>query len=240
MRRFISAVFAALGLLSLAACATPEIPYDRDAAKDIKTIGVITPRFPTDPSVHLASTPGQSFGLIGALVDAGIQSSRETRFKSMVQSQNFVAESAFLASLTTSLQAAGYQTSAVTLKHDQNDFVAVYPKDRVPQVDAFLDVVVSSYGYAAAGVMNDTPFRPWVTLKVRMVGAKDSAVLMQNTVTYNPIGPGIARGKAISIAPNPAYQFQTSDMLMGDPPRAVEGMRSSLDQTAQTIAQLLK
>ncbi len=238
MRRFISAVFAALSLFSLSACGIPEIPYDRDAAKNIKSVGIITPRFPADPTVHLASSPGQSFGLVGALVDAGIQASRESRFKSAMQGQNFQAEDLFLASLTASLKAVGYETSTVTLKHDQNDFVAVYPKDRLPQVDAFLDVVVSSYGYAAAGVMGDTPYRPWMTLKIRMVEAKNSAVLMQNTVLYNPIGG--PRGKTISIAPNPAFQFSSSDILVSDAPRAVEGLRNALDQTAQTIGQLLK
>lgn len=64
--------------LAISACATlPQIPYDRTAAGNPKTIRVLTPAAPEKASVVLAATVGQSFGLIGALIDAGMQSSRE-------------------------------------------------------------------------------------------------------------------------------------------------------------------
>ena len=63
MNRFFAAAALAAIAVWLGSCATkPEIPYDRGSAS-IHTIGIITPAFPDGPSVALASTVGQSFGL---------------------------------------------------------------------------------------------------------------------------------------------------------------------------------
>jgi hypothetical protein len=73
------------GLVALAGCAgAPAVPYDRATAGDIKTIGVLTPSFPDHPYVILASSVGQHLGLIGALVDAGMRSSRESSFGTLL------------------------------------------------------------------------------------------------------------------------------------------------------------
>ena len=99
--------------LGLSACASiPEIPYDRSSAADVKTIGVVTPGFPDDASVVVAATPGQSFGLIGALIDAGIESNHEARLKAILEKENFSAKDRFMQSLTTGLEARGYAVVA--------------------------------------------------------------------------------------------------------------------------------
>ena len=56
--------------VTLGGCTVPKIPFDRSAAGHVRTIGIVTPGFPSGPSVELASSVGQSFGLIGALVGA--------------------------------------------------------------------------------------------------------------------------------------------------------------------------
>src|SRR5258706_14413214 len=81
--------------LFLAACQTlPQVPYDRATAGNIKTINVITPATPDRPRVVLASSIGQSLGLIGALVDAGLQDNRETKFQAVVSARNFKGQEA--------------------------------------------------------------------------------------------------------------------------------------------------
>src|ERR1700693_4219214 len=96
--------FIALAMtLALAACSTPpEIPYDH-ATSAVHTIGLVTPGFPSGPTVFLASDVGQSFGLVGGLIDASMQSNRETRFTAILASQQFVASDQFSIQLTDAL-----------------------------------------------------------------------------------------------------------------------------------------
>jgi hypothetical protein len=233
--RFLCAVIAA-GLL--AACALQPIPYDRTSSGEIKTIGIITPAMPSRPAVVLASSVGQSFGLIGGLIDAGMQENRETKFKTVIEPHNFSATDACLQELTARLQEQGYTVVSVPVQRTKHGFEDKYPVESEPKVDAYLDLVVS-YGYITAGV-GSTPYRPIVYMTARLVRATDATVLMQDAVSYNAIGPYGANKKAITLAPDPTYQFPNFDKLVGDPATAVKGMQVSLERSASTLGQLLK
>jgi hypothetical protein len=230
-----AAAGAALGLL-LAGCAgVPEIPYDKTVASQIKTIGLVTPRFPDGPDVILASSIGQSFGLIGALVDAGIKANRDSQFKALLNAQNFSEPDLLAQELTTGLQAEGYTVVPLPAQRDQPDFLKQYPP---AAVDAYLDVVGLAYGYIAAGITSTLPYRPFVTLRVRLVKAQDSSVLMQDFVVYNPVGPAIPP-HIVTIAPDPAQQYVDFDSLVADPPGAIKGMQTATDKTVETVDKLL-
>lgn len=231
------ALAVAGALLVLGACAAPEIPFDRTHGNEIQTIGVVTPKFPNGAVVVLASTVGQSFGLVGALIDAGMEASRESKFKAILEQQNFSEQDVFLAKLTSSLQSAGYTVATVAIQRQGTTFQASYPIGQEPKVDAYLDLVVTGYGYIAAGVGNSTPYRPICQVRARLVSAKDSSVLMQDLVTYNPYG---GTDKMVTIAPDPAVQYTTFDQLVADPNGAVKGLQSATEQTADTVGRLLQ
>ncbi len=238
VRKAWTAVFFA-AVLAVGGCAAPEIPFDRTSSPDIKTIGVITPAFPSGPTVALASSVGQSFGLIGALIDAGMQGNRETQFGQVIVGHNFAALDTFVATLGGELQKQGYSVTTVSLKHDKPDFLGHYPppdESSGTRVDAYLDIVVIGYGYVAAGIGSSTPYRPEMALRVRLVRAKDASVLMQDMVIYNPIG---SPSKIVTIAPDPKYEFTDFDALMGSPDRAVEGVRTAIEESARTTIGLL-
>ncbi|MFD2263933.1 hypothetical protein ACFSM5_13610 [Lacibacterium aquatile] len=231
----------------LAACTTPPVPFDASAEK-IQTIGVLPPRISNTASVQLATSVGQSFGLIGALVDAGMQADRDSKFKQIADANNIQVQTIFLTALSDRLQQLGYKTAPIAFNRDAQtstqasnaagtEFIAVYPKTSDPAVDAYLDLVVLGYGYRAAGIRDETPYRPMFEAKVRLVDAKTSAVLMQDHLSYNPI---IQDKNIVSIAPDPAYAFTTFDILMANPEKAVTGLKSATEQTASTIANLLK
>lgn len=240
MRRTLSLVaLFAVATLVVGCQAIPEVPYDRSSSQDIKTIGVVTPKFPDDPNVILASTVGQSFGLVGALIDAGMQANRESRLKSALGATNFAARDAFLNSVTAALQAQGYTVTMIPTSREKDDFLSVYPTDVL--VDAYLDLVTPRYGYLAAGISDSTPYRPIFAVKARLVRARDSSVLMQDTVVYNPVTPNASPVKGvITVAPNPALQFVNFGSLESNPELAARGLRSAMDECAQTVAQLLK
>lgn len=223
---------------ALAGCSTlPEIPYDRMTAGEIRSIGIVSPKFPNEASVILATSVGQSFGLVGAVIDAGLQEGRESSFKKMVDTQNFAAQNAFMQQLTAMLQEHGYTVSDTTAARRQDNFIDKYPTG---SSDAYLDMVVVNYGYIAAGVGNSTPYRPIVSVKVRLVRATDSSVLMQDTVLYNPYNAGGGMAKAVTISPNPSYEFTNFSDLEKMPEMAVKGLEDALHQSAAAVANLLR
>lgn len=231
-------LFALLAASLLSACALKPIPYDRSSASDVKTIGIVTPAMPNRPAVVLASSVGQSFGLIGALADAAMQDNRETTFRKAIEPTNFSATDICLQELKTQLQEHGYDSVMVTADRSKHDFLEKYPADQEPKVDAYLDLVIS-YGYIAAGV-GKAPYRPIVYLTARLVRASDASVLMQDAVSYNPVGPFGKNSQSITLPPDPTYQFADFDTLAADPNKAAKGMETALGLSSRTFGQLLK
>ncbi len=214
----------------------PEIPFEK-SANNIKTIGILTPGTPSGAGVILASSVGRSFGIIGALVDAGMTASRDSEFDNELKRQNFVFDDAVTKSLSDRLTAAGYTTSVVSVVRKPLDFVKAYPKADDTKVDAYLDVYYGGYGYIAAGIGSSTPYRPGVSLRVRLVRARDASVLMEDTIIYNPIG---TPPDAVTIAPEPDDVFADFDALKADPERAAKGLYHAVDHTSDTVVKLLQ
>ncbi|MBX3504899.1 MAG: hypothetical protein KF895_05430 [Parvibaculum sp.] len=231
----------AAALLMLAGCATqPAIPFDSSSAGQIKTIGILTPDIPTGPSAILASSVGQSFGLIGALVDAGMQSSRESDLKSMLNSRQFVAHDKLMAGVTASLEAQGYEVRRVSVaRSERGEFLKTYPLSNTEKVDAYLDIVMRGYGYIAAGITDGTPYRPIVETRVRLVSAKDSSVLMEDVIFYNRLNATYETTN-VTISPDPAYSFSDFSSLERDPDKAVEGLDIAFAKSTEAIATLLR
>jgi hypothetical protein len=228
----------ALGLL---ACSTREIPFDKTSA-GVQRIGLLTPGFPSGPSVVVASDPGQSFGLVGALVDAGLQSNRDGRFKAILVKNSFVPPNNFWGALVAQLEKDGYVVAPVPASQNRSDFVKLYPPTS-PSVDAYLDVVVDDYGYLAAGIGGDNPYRPFLVLHCKLVRASDSAVLMQDRIAVNAVNQGAggwAAPKLITISPDPAFVFPGMDELTANPKQAVDGTKSAFTQSTDAIGKLLK
>jgi hypothetical protein len=232
----LGAAFAAL--LTLAACAgQPEIPYDRAAAPANKTIGLLTPGWPTGPSSFLASNPGQSFGLIGALVNAGIQSGRESDLQLILTNQKINANADFVGNLTANLQAKGFTIVPIEADAKRSAYLKKYPGPGANNVDSYLDVAVVQYGYLAAGIGSDNPYRPWCVAAVKLVRASDGAVLMQDAVTYNS---WIDAKNTIKLSPDPDFAFAKWTDAKEAPEKTAQGVSVAAKKTADTIGDLLK
>jgi hypothetical protein len=238
MRAILSFRLLIVAILFIGGCAgKPEIPFDRSQTPPVKTIGVLTPYIPDDAGVILASSVGQSFWLVGALVDAGMRASRESTFKQIMTNQGFAARDIITKDLVDHVGALGYAAIQVPVARDHADYLKQYPKATETAADAYLDVVVGAYGYMAAGIGDSTPYRPAVRIKVRLVRATDASVLMEDLVFYNPLG---TPEKVITIAPDPDYDFADFDALVANPPKAKAGLENAIDQSADTVAKLLR
>ena len=227
-------VFSAL--IVLAGCAgAPEIPYDSSTAK-IQTIGLPSPSLPQDAQVVLASSVGQSFGLVGGLIDAAMQSKRDSEFKAIMQAQHFTAKGQLVTDLTKDLEDKGFTVVPYEVGRTKAEFLPSYPP--APQkVDAYLDIVVVGYGYLAAGIGHDTPYRPYVIMNCKLVRATDSSVLMQDSITLNSLFPA---KQQITLSPDPSYAFATFDDLTAAPSKATAGVDSAMAETSKTVGGLLQ
>ena len=110
-------------LLAMAGCAQNEVAFDASQAGSIKTIAVITPEVASIPAVMLASSVGQSFGIIGALVDAGMAAHRESGMARLLSDQRFAAGDAMTQELYTAIAAAGYKVQQVQAARPDADYL---------------------------------------------------------------------------------------------------------------------
>ena len=229
-----------LGLLFLlSACAVPVIPYDR-GANPVKTLAVLSPGWPTaGPTALLASSPAQSFGLVGALVGAAIQANLDSKFRDSIAPQNFDGQAIFRTKMIAALKARGYEVVEASARTDRTDFLADsygnLAADAKP--DAYLDCIVARFGYVAAGVSDAAPYRPFLGLRCRMTQAGGSTVLMRDTIIYNPL---VNAAGFVGLSPDPAYVFTNSELLFADPAKAVMGMQDAIDRVTDALGTLLK
>jgi hypothetical protein len=243
------AVLAACALLITGCAIPPEIPYDKTSATTIKTIVIVTPSVPTGSSVELASDAGQNFGLVGALVDASIASNHQAKLDGLLRARGFSAEQLVVTTLTADLQAQGYKIAVAPVpRNASSDFVGHYADVTQVKGDAYLDLVMTSYGYVAASASKDLPYRPEVVLKVRLVSALDGSVLMQDRVLYNPITfggqpvtvDGVRTKKAVTVSVDPAYGFARFEDITKNPDLATKGLQVALQQSTNSVSQLLQ
>ena len=224
-----------IAILSLGACASPYIatPYDRGAA-NVSTIAVVDDALEPNAMAYEVASTGANFGLIGALIDVGIQEERKDAVNAALASQQFDAEALMEARLVAAVSGHGYTVSQLTGPRATRDFLVTYPTAD-GDTEAYLDMVVTQYGYMSSGA--GQPFRPTVYAKVRLTRASDRAVLMENMILYNPIAP--TEG-VITLSPNPVYAFMHRDGLLEDPVRLAAGLEDALNQVADAAAQLLR
>ena len=229
-----------LGLLvTVSACGVPVIPYDRGATP-VKTLAVLSPAWPTaGPTAFLASSPAQSFGLVGALVGAAIQANLDSKFRDSIAGQNFDGEAMFRARMMAALKARGYELVEASARTDRTEFIeggyGNLAADARP--DAYLDCIVARFGYVAAGVTDAAPYRPFLSLRCRMTQAGGTTVLMRDTIIYNPL---VNAAGFVGISPDPAYVFTNSELLFADPAEAVKGMQDAVDKVTDALGTLLK
>ncbi|MEM8988085.1 MAG: hypothetical protein AAGC95_15315 [Pseudomonadota bacterium] len=233
--RYISKIFLFIGLASIVGCETyTPIPFDRQAA-GVENISMPGDILPDTAVVGQAASVGSSFGLIGALVDAGIQSNRQGRVKELFETHRYNPEASFTDKITSAVEERGFTLSVLNTERQKRDFLETYPASPAP-VDAYLDIVALNYGFASAGV--GVTWRPYITTKVKLVSAQDQSVLMDNQIIYNPIG-ATAKG-IITISADPQYGFRDVNAMEADPERAMKGLDDAFEKVAETVATLLQ
>lgn len=225
-----------VGALCLSACADPYVatPYDRATAQ-VDRMVIIDDAVPEKAIAYEVASVGSNFGLIGALVDAGIQAERQDAVNDALRETDFNAEGRLETLLIKEIGEEGYSVAllpgAARAKRDWLPSHSGAPDG----VDAYLDVAVVEYGYMSPGA--GQPFRPYVWAKVKLVRVSDGALLMENQIVYNPLN--VVEG-VITIPPNPEFFFNNRSALLEDPNRLAAGIEDAMVRVAETSAQLLR
>lgn len=225
-----------IAALSLGACASPYVatPYDR-AGANVTTIALVDDSLAPRAIAYEVASTGGNFGLIGALVDAGIQESRKAAVNAALDGVHFDAEAVLESRIISALGSEGYTVTPLPgPDREKRDFLVQYPP-APGSTDAYLDISVTDYGYLSAGA--GQPFRPTVYAKVRLVRATDGEKLMENIILLNPVFP--AEG-VITLSPNPEFAFNNRTELLADPARLSAGIADALNRVADAAAQLLR
>ncbi|MDI1280970.1 MAG: hypothetical protein ACI9YM_001998 [Brevundimonas sp.] len=229
-------VLVAAMAMTVAACASPYVatPYDRSTAS-VQSIALIDDSVPEKAIAYEVASVGGNFGLIGALVDAGIQAERQGAVNEALDGLGFEAESTLEARVIEALGQQGYTAAPLTgADRAKRDFLETYP-EAPAGVDGYLDIAIVQYGYMSAGA--GQPFRPTVGAKVKLVKVSDGSTLMENMIVYNPLNT--VEG-VVTLAPNPDYEFRNRAALLENPERLAAGIEDALNQVADTAARLLR
>lgn len=226
--------------LGLGACASTyePIPYDRPTA-DVQSLAVMDDALPEKPTVYMAATVGSNFGLIGALIDSGVASSRKKKMLAIFDSQDVDVENVLEEALVANLTESGYEVSMMDDTVRENRKLMKSYDDMSTDADAYLDVVSGGYGYVSAGI--GSPWRPSAHFKIRMVDSDTQDILMENYIAYNPLNYAgqQAAGGAITLTPNPEYAFEKMEDMEAAPDLTTEGIVDALQQVADTMAKLV-
>jgi hypothetical protein len=221
---------------SLGACASAYVgtPYER-ASTTIHRIAIADDSVPPKLTAWEVASAGSNFGLIGALVDSGIQTDREHDLTEALASAGFDAETTFENRLMETLTSEGYE-ARVQAGPDRERRVYLASYSGAPEgTDAYLDIVITNYGYLSAGI--GQPWRPTASAMVRLVRASDNTTLMENQIVYNAM---YVRAGVITISANPAYAFQNREAMVSNPTGLAEGLADAFNQIADAAARLLQ
>lgn len=230
------ALLAAIAL-GLGACSgVQHRPLDPADRAGIRTIGLLTPAVAQDVDVRMAVHPGRSLGVVGSLWASEDMRDKSADFTRAARSQGFDCSRSFMEQLAAELRQAGYRVQHVAAQRDpqRRAFLSGYPRDD-QWIDAYLDLYSDHIGYTAAG--GTTPYRPAMRLNVRLVRARDSAVLYQDAIAYNAFGDGDG---AVTLQPSPGYEFPGFRALMADPRKALEGLQVAMRETGAALVRLLR
>lgn len=235
MYQTICRVLAVLAVISLAGCTSfkPEA-FNRAEHMQLKKIAVLTPYMDEKAAAWMAVNPGANFGLIGGIAAAVDQSNKSSTLSQEIKDQGLDQNALFVQALQTALAKQGYEVQVVDIKRPKSSFLESYPST-TPQVDAYLDIFATGFGYMAAG--STTPYHPTFYVTARLISATDKQVLFTDHIYYNAFG---AANNAITITPSPDYEFPGFSDIKANPARVTDGLKLAITATAEQIAQQLK
>lgn len=238
----IRGLVAASMLFALTACVSmpAQQAYNREAHATVKKVAVLETH-PTRTSVWMMNHPGASFGLIGGLVAAADQASKEKRFHEVQAAAGFDALAYFKERLDAKMSEKGYtlvwpESQVEKGKVSRGSFGLRKAYGKVQDADAMLDVNFGFVGYAAAGAGDGAPYRPTVTIGARLLSPDGTQNFYTDYFAYNNI---FNLQNAVTLEAAPTYAYPDFDALHAAGPTSIEGLKLAIDAVASELARQL-
>jgi len=230
-------LIAVCAVMALTGCASvPRQPFNKEANTHVRKIAIVSVNSPEEYSVAMVNHPGNSFGLIGALVAAADVNSMSTEFTRLQgETRNQIGpdlENAITKALSEEGTFEVVQVAPGSMGKPRTAFLNDYPP---AECDAYLDVVIQQAGYLAQ--FASTPYLPTLSVPVRLVDAKSKTVLYTTTF-FMTDGDVPSGGK--QLVPDSRYGFKNFDELKAALGRSDEGLKKGVSKLAQHVAADLK
>jgi hypothetical protein len=233
---------AVLSAFALSGCVSmPEQQaFNREAHANVKNVAVLE-TWPTNTSVFMLNHPGASFGLIGGLIAAGDQASKEKKFRGWMEQAGFDPLTYFKQALDARMSERGYtlrwpQSQTQTAKVQRGAFGLRKSYKGQMDVDAQLDVNFGFVGYAAAGAGKGSPYRPTATIGVRLVSADGKQNYYTDYFAYNNV---FNLQKAVALNASESFVYPSFNDMETAGVASVDGVKAAIDALAAEIAKQL-
>jgi hypothetical protein len=234
--QFIATVLLATTLSACSSFPTQEL--NKEANPSLHVIAVAPIGMPDKPMVTIVNAVGNSFGLIGAAVEATRAANASNEAATEFASGGFTYKTHFPTEIEGALRAAGFEVKMLPgsrASADSDKFLATEPV--ALGADAVLDIYVNYFGYVAASA--NSSYRPAIHLEARLVDAKTQKVLFADQIYYNNFTPAAAK-KAITIEPDPQATFVDRAAMRVAPAEVTKWMRVAQKAVAEELAKQLK
>lgn len=235
-------VAAVLMLLALTGCVSmpKQQAFNRDTHGSVKTIAVLETHR-TNASVFMLHHPGTSFGLIGGLIAAGDQASKEKKFHATMEAAGFEPLAYFRERLDAHMSERGYTlvwpaAQVDAKKTPRAAFGLRKSYATVQGADAQLDVNFGFVGYAAAGAGDGSPYRPTATIGARLVSPDGKQNYYTDYFAYNNV---FNLAEAVVLNADQQYSYPGFDDLHAAGPKSVDGLKTAIDSVAAELARQL-
>lgn len=229
------ALIATVAVVTGCAAPVPRIDASPGAIANVKTIAVIRSPEPKTYTVMNFGHPGMAFGLIGGLVAAADQNSRQERLTQAVKEKSPIPTSGTLAdSIATRLARQGFEAKVEDGPWEESDGRYKLDFEKInSSADTVLVVTPTIVGFIATGVTSD--YFPTVTAVVTLLG-KDRKEQLYRGFHAAGWGPAADGWRHTS----PKVTFPNFDALMADPAKAAGALSDAASEVAETVAQDLR
>lgn len=218
----------------LSGCASlPKTELDSANRQRLKSIALLQVTEPAGESVVNLGGAAAGFGLIGGLVQAGINTSHTNTYTKQIADKQVLFAPVVVDGITQKLSASGY---VVVDLHDQKPKVASDGKSDdysaiQTDADGILNVWFTSFGYVSPPETGD--FIPWVVVRARLVDAKTKQDMYFKTFAC---GWDI-KGNSVHVISEPTYRYGSFDALTSAADQSVQGIKDCETSIVGTIMQ---
>jgi hypothetical protein len=212
-----------LSAVMLAGCASlPKTDLNADARSKLHSIAILSVKEPKTEPVMNVGGAAAGFGLVGAMIQAGVNSSHTSTYTKKVATDKVLFAPIVADGVMDRLTADGYQVvkldgQDVKLASDgkSDDYSGIHT-----DADAIMNVWISTMGYVSPP--ESAMFVPWVVVRARILDAKTKQDMYFKTYAC---GYDI-KSNSVHVDSEGTYSYGTFDSLEKNFDQSVTGLQS--------------